>query len=334
MFEDAEDQSFWEYVFIDYNYDELLKNYISESTTITPAIFTNRTVNATWECGSWPVISGGNGSSTSLTIMLDSNGNLENKTIPFAGGSNQTTFLTDPTDDGCGNGCSIINVFESSLFESWWYECNITIGDVNNATLEVHNIGDDLKALSAQSIALQGHISIPEQNKTGIQFQSYPATSVYGYPNEGYVDAMGNTIAMFAIGVIAQAANWNPTFLVIGDQPEIGSQLKVDWTFVALILGLTAGVQFLLFVLFAMVSNLVIVKDESPFSTARLLRPIVDRMGPRGTYADGEQILKSLGDGGVDKVVYSVRHPQKGILHHLDLGHQKRLRAFPRGDYD
>jgi hypothetical protein len=108
----------------------------------------------------------------------------------------------------------------------------------------------------------------------------------------------------------------------------------VNWKFIELIFCLTAGLQLILFVIASVVANLVIVKDDSPIATARLLRPIVDRLGPVGTAADGKEICKLLDDLGHEKVVYSVKHPQKGILHHLDLGHQKRLRAFPRGDYD
>jgi len=83
-----------------------------------------------------------------------------------------------------------------------------------------------------------------------------------------------------------------------------------------------------------MVANLVIVKDDSYIATAAPMRPILDRLGPVGTSADVKEICKLLDDHGHEKVVYSVKHPQKGILHHLDLGHQKRLRAFPRGEYD
>jgi hypothetical protein len=108
----------------------------------------------------------------------------------------------------------------------------------------------------------------------------------------------------------------------------------VSWNDITIIFALTAGLQLVLFILVSVISNLVIVKDDSHIATARLLRPIVDRLGPVGTSAAGDEICKLLNDHGHRKVVYSVKHPQKGSLHHLDLGHQKRLRAFPRGDYD
>lgn len=301
---------------------------------IPPVIFTNRTVNATWSCDSWLVTQGGNGTSTSLTIILDSKGDFQYINIPYAGGSNQTTFITNPNTYNCGPGCSTVHALEASDFKPWWYECNITVSPTHNATLPEHEIGEALARMAAAGIALQGHVVEAIQLKTEDQFQYYPATSYYGYPNGGDPDLMGSNIAQFAIGVVAAAANWNPQLQVAGRQPNTGSQLQVDWKFIAITFGLIGGLQLVLFVVASLVANLVIVKDDSYVATARLLRPIVDRLGPVGTSAHGKEICRLLDDHGHEKVVYSVKHPQNGILHHLDLGHQKRLRAFPRGEYD
>ena len=244
-------------------------------------------------------------------------------------------FITNTSDtEGCGEGCVVVHAFETSEWDSYWYRCNVNVSDTQNATLPEHQMGAPLKNLAAQGIALQGRVRDAAQNSSGIQFQSYPATSFYGTPRGGDADKMGLTVGVFATGVVATAGDANPQLLVTGHVPEFGSQLKVEWKFVAIILALTVFIQLVLFIVVAIVSNLVIVKDESPFSTARLLRPIIDRIGASGTYAEGSQIIKMLGNGPMDKVVYSVRHPQQGTIHHLDLGHQKRLRAFPRGDYD
>ncbi len=329
-FEDSYN-TYWEYVFQDENADAAND---TTSTVAPPIVFTDRTVNATWYCNSWLVTEGGNGSTTNLTIILDSKSDFQHITIPYAGGSNQTTFITNPDTYDCGPGCSTVYAFEASDSKPWWYECNITVSEVHNGTLPQHQIGQQLAHMAAAGIALQGHIVEDSQLQTGDQYQWYPATSYYGYPNGGDTGFAGSNIARFAIGVVATAADWNPQLTVVGGQPNTGSQLQVDWGKIEIIFGLTAGLQLVLFIIACLVANLVIVKDDSHIATARLLRPIVDRLGPVGTSADGKEITKLLDDHGHEKVVYSVKHPQKGILHHLDLGHQKRLRAFPRGDYD
>lgn len=197
----------WEYIFLDENADAANDTSISGSP---PRIFTNRTVNATYSCNSWLVTEGGNGTSTNLSIILDAKGDFKHISIPYAGGSNQTTFMTNPNSNDCGPGCSTVNALEASDLKPWWYECNITVSETHNATLKEHQIGQPLAKMAAAGIALQGHIVEASQLTTGDQFQYYPATSFYGYPNEGDVNLMGSNIAQFAIGVVATAADWNP----------------------------------------------------------------------------------------------------------------------------
>jgi hypothetical protein len=306
-----------------------------DPTNANPAaIYTNRSVSVYYNCSSWPVTEGGNGTSPNITILQDTEGDFQHIRLPYVGGPDQTTFITNPNTSDCGDGCSTVLAFEASRSIAWWYECNMTIGDTENALLPEHHIGSALSKMGAAAIALQGHAVDLAQNKTGQQYQTYPATSVYGFPKDGSIDNMGMTIARFSVGVVATAAQWNPNHTVAGDLPNTGSALDVHWDFIAVILGLTCGLQLVLFILCSVVANMVIVKDDSHIATARLLRPIVERLGPMGTYADGKEICKLLSNEGQEKVVYSVKHPQRGILHHLDLGHQKRLRAFPRGDYD
>ena len=307
----------------------------NDPNNVNPAaIYTNRTVYVRYACNSWPVTEGGNGTSLNITILLDSESHFQHITLPNAGGPNQTTFITNPNNLDCGDRCSTVYAFEASLSKPWWYQCNMTISDTENATHPEHHVGLALSKMGAAAIALQGHVADPIQEKTGQQFQTYPATSAYGFPNGGGIDAMGMTISQFSVGVVATAAQWNPFLTVDGDLPDTGSALEVKWFYIYIILGLTCGLQLFLFILCSVVANMVIVKDDSHFATARLLRPIVERLGPVGTYADGKEICKLLSNEGQEKVVYSVKHPQTGNLHHLDLGHQKRLRAFPRGDYD
>jgi hypothetical protein len=107
--------AYWEYVFQDENAD-------AANDDNPPIIFTNRTVNTTWSCYSWFVTEGGNGTTTNLTIILDADSDYLPITIPYAGGSNQTTFITNPNTYDCGPGCSTVHAFEASDTRPWWYE--------------------------------------------------------------------------------------------------------------------------------------------------------------------------------------------------------------------
>jgi hypothetical protein len=301
-------------------------------------VYTNRNINVTTSCTSFSVSAGGNGSTDSIQIIT--NGNGGKKTIPmgFAHVVDQTTYWTDIVGDNgtCGAGCMTVRAFEASNENAYYYECNITVSEVHNATMEEHKISDNLRQMAAGAIAMQGFLDgFSQQSDTSaIQSQGYPAQSDYGWPAEGNVQILGAKIGYFAVGVVAVTAEYNDMFTVWGDQPQAGSTMTVKWPSLYAIFALLAGLQMFFMVLTTFIANTVVVRDDSALATARLLRPLVERLGPAGTTASGKEIAKVLGDGGDTKVVYSVRHPETGQKHHLDVGLQRRLRAFPGGDYD
>ena len=297
------------------------------------SVYTNRTINSTWGCQSWAVTGGGNGNVSSLIVLEDSNGNTFNVKLPTVGGPDQTTFFAAPNET-CGSGCSTVEAFEASSTRPWYYSCNITVGTVNNGTRPEHQVGTSLRQMAASGIALQGYGLTSPGAK---QFQVYPSESSYGAPQDGSADNMGSLIGMFAIGVVTAAALYtNVTFMVPGEQPNIGNQLTVsEWKFIWLILALILGVQGIFFVMTAFLANRVLVKDESMLSTARLLRPILENLGDSGSAADGEAICEVLGDGPETRVIYTVLKDGKDDeLFHLELGNHRRCRAFPEGRYD
>lgn len=315
----------WEFVFFDW------------ATTGDIAVYTNRSVNTTWTCNSWIVLSGGNGTSTNLTVLNDANGGSFNVVVPKAGGPDQTTFFSDP-DANCGPGCSIVEAFEVSTSKSWYYNCNITVGTVQNATLPEHEIGINLRRMAANGIALQGYGLRPSLPGAQ-QYQVYPSQSTYGQRQDGDENGMGNLIGQFAIGVIAASAiytNQSLWLTVTGDQPQIGSQLQIDhFQFVWLILGLIVAAQGVGFVVAAFWANRVIVKDESVLATATLLRSAIKGLENSGNAAKTKAIFESLND---TRVIYTAPiHLEDKSLFHLEFSSHpraRRIRAFPEGTYD
>ena len=327
----ADDARSWIYVFLDSAPQSL--------GTKGTSVYTNRTINSTWSCQSWPVIQGGNGTVTNLTVLQDPNGGQAlNVTLPFVGGTDQTTFLTTPNIT-CGTGCSVVEAFEASLIQPWYYQCNITVGKVMNATLPQHAVGPSLRSMASAAIALQGY-GLKSPASSAVQYQVYPSESTYGQPQGGYNNGMGSLMARFSIGVVTAAAlssNQSLWFTVPGQQPQIGNQLNVSsgtgWLFIYLILGLLVGAQGVGFVVTAFWANRVLVKDESIFSTATLLRPILENLGDSGNAANGKVICDVLGDGPEMMVVYTAIKDEQNVFH-LELGGNPRHRAFPAGRYD
>ncbi|KAH6661634.1 hypothetical protein B0J14DRAFT_496881 [Halenospora varia] len=213
------------------------------------AMFTNRKINSTYSCLSFPVIGGGNGTVGNLTVLKNSNEDSFNVFLPIVPGLDTTTYFTNPVSR-CGDGCSIVEAFEASYNTSWYYQCNITVGTVVNAMIPEHEVGLNLREMASGGIALQGYgpnSHLPESK----QFQVYPSASPYGVPQKGDTDKMGRNIALFAIGVVSMAALYTShTVNVTGLQPHIGHELKVNhWNLICIIIGLIVGVQGAAFVL-------------------------------------------------------------------------------------
>ena len=296
------------------------------------SVATDRTINATGLCNSWPVVDGGDGSKSNITIMLSSLSVKTNVHIPITAGLNQTTYVTH-LSRSCGDGCGIITALETSLENPFYYECNITVTKVDNAERPEHEVVSSLRTLAASAIALQGYVAPSVNNNTDLQFQTYPAEFAYGAAQNGSTHAMGLQISAFSMGVIAVAAQNNPQIMVPGDQPQAGLTLNIaQWKYVHLILGLTAGLQLVLVIITALVSNRAIVKDKSHLAVARLLSPFVEQLGSSGSIATGKEISDAFGSEA--KFIYSVDRTSQSDLLRLSMGQQKPVRRFPKGLYD
>ncbi|KAF7952122.1 uncharacterized protein EAE97_001619 [Botrytis byssoidea] len=304
----------WVFVFMDTSSDGLTSAY------------SDRTIESTSSCESYPVLEGGNGNFTNLNISKKGNSEGFKVKVPIAAGPDQTTFFTNPFTT-CGEGCSIVEALEASANEPWYYKCNITVGPVINAQNANQEVSLSLRHMSSAAIALQGYAANPELNDT--QYRIYVSESTCGYPRNGSAVDFGYQISYFAIGAIAAAANSNnPSIYAIGDRPVIGTQLKI--TQHALLLGLLIGlvsVQAICFITTAFVANKVVVKDESIFSTASILRPVMNSLGGHGNVAEGEQICDVLSHL---RLRYTAVQDEKDrSVWKVGLSNAERLKRFP-----
>ncbi|KAF4975457.1 hypothetical protein FZEAL_7754 [Fusarium zealandicum] len=216
-------------------------------------VSTNRSVEAVGRCRSWKVTSGGSGNQSTITIADDSRSEVE---LMAVNGVDQTTFMFDASSDQ-GTTWSEVTAFEASTSNAWYYRCNVSFGPVINAARKEHELGVNITALASSSIALQGYgASSLSSSNSSQQFQSYPAESTYGEPQKGSVGGMGVLMAAFSVGAVAVASQASNGIVVQGLRPLNGVVLEIShWKFVHLILGLTLGVQLLLGVGIAILSN-------------------------------------------------------------------------------
>ena len=280
-------------------------------------------------------------------------------TIPTEySGQDSTTYIypgtqipQNETEYSCGPRCMWIWAWKSNStlpFDKGearaLIKCPITVSPVTNVTEDSQIVSDGTAKLAASAIGLQGRSSNPPQNNfttTWRQYQFYPWGCVKSpsplhssvlYETDSHrsrweihdhrLDEVGANMASFALGSLAWMATTNPTFGTEGLVPILGYRLSVHWDYVIALCACIVGIHFALFAAAVYTSRLVIIKDDNFLSTARLLKPLVEHLGPRATFLGGRELSDAIEEFVPGGVVYGPREdgPLGGTA--LDLGEQ------------
>lgn len=179
-----------------------------------------------------------------------------------------------------------------------FFNCSTTISQVHGAIIPQHMMSDQLARNAAAAIGSNVIWKWTED----YTFQSATYNSASRWDNwQGRTGAAATNvaeynIARFATGSLAILDESNRKIEMPGMRPEEGVVLSVKWIYVWLTWGLLLGTQFVVGVVTVVKGNTVFCKDESFLSTARLLRPLVDRLGDNGSSADGAEIAEMFGN--------------------------------------
>lgn len=231
-----------------YVFHEVNPNTINNNDRLPVTAVTDRSIEVNTECRAFRVLEGGNGTRSNITVQLPNN-QIGVVNLPVRGGLDQNTYMTD-TRIECGPRCAIVTMFEAAYPDAWWYNCTVSVGDVEGAARPEEMVGDDLARMAAAGIALQGFASVSADAPSGtqsketevvVQSQVYPSENLYGTPFSGAVKTLAATMSRFATGVIAIAAENNDAIVLPGMMPEIGNKLKMEhWPIIHVILTATA----------------------------------------------------------------------------------------------
>ncbi|KAF5234497.1 hypothetical protein FAUST_7585 [Fusarium austroamericanum] len=250
-------------------------------------VATPRKISISTKCESYPVISGGDGSSTEIEYRKNATNGKGQETVrvgvPFTAESDQTIFITN-TSITCGSGCSTVMALETSAKDPWFYSCNTTVGAVTNGTIPEHQVPEYVRVMVSHAIALQGFSANSSFNNSDLQYQVYPAQSPFGTPLQGTVQAMELTVSRFAAGVIAMMAKVNDAIVVDGLPPTKGWSLNVDhWDYILIILAVIVWFQFAFSVVVAFMATRVVMPHGGATSMAKVLRAMAADDDPDGT---------------------------------------------------
>jgi len=247
-----------------------------------------------------------------------------------------STYATK-INETCGNRCARVWAVELERVlpledrRGWYYDCNITVGRVTNATLDKPDVSDSFAWMAAGAVALKGSYSTKFQY---IEHRTYPYPHPCSKIQNGSADGMGRQMASFAIGTIAGAAMNNRPTRVLDQVYAEGERLLVPYfRTIHVMLGLTGGLLLSLSIIAAFVANRVVVVEDGPLAISHLLAPLVNRVGLKGSLLGGKDIGKEI-QANVVFVCSDVDTSDNTRLYRLDVVEAQPRKRFPDGWYE
>ncbi|KAF1831497.1 hypothetical protein BDW02DRAFT_600743 [Decorospora gaudefroyi] len=206
----------------------------------------------------------------------------------------------------CGPRCTNFTVmqygFSDRVANTSLFLCNSTLSTVTRAhaknDITTHTDEDRAAVYGTDGFAriaagAIGWTGIPWNSWMDRQTRSYSQGSQWSPAHQVTKEEVADMLMRFTIGAVAAFDDHGIRYN-IGRQtvvPSQGQQLDVDWSYIFSILGGICGIQFFALCLLVLFANRTIVRDDSYFSMAMLLMPVVDRIGAAGgTNMSGDEI--------------------------------------------
>ena len=300
-------------------------------------LLSNRSILATATCIELDVDGGVNNSTDEDGLHFFVNGK-------FPGAKNWTEWYLPMYANGaitwmadvkelCGPRCTSFTVVQPELKsyhvdKTSLFRCNSTVSVVNKGD-DKHDItilgdeekgrvfGNDLWARTASGAL--GWTGISEEGWARLQYRLYTQGSRWSPLSTMNESAVEDLMARFTIGAIAAFDDHGLRFNVTKQHvvPSPGQQLDVDWSYILSILGGICGIQFAALCCLLIFANRTIVRDESFFSVAMLLSPVIGRIGKNMNMSGDE--IKHHPKLQFKKIQYSYREGKSGEPHEVDI---------------
>lgn len=316
------DQTYDEGIYTNSAQDSYWYRFIDQSPyDPSETVVSSRTVSSNATCTSYDVISGGYGFDEDPIVYHDpeTGENVPVSIAPTAFGC--ATWSAD-YDHTCGPRCTKVNVLltadniSSSVPIPRFFSCNNTVGRVTNLDsywgYDAYIIADEQARLWAGAIGFSGFSDGDPMEYVRYEYASDWSPS--GSSNEASISQL---LMSFTAGALAANDANGPRVNVTGYYPVQAQVVDVEWKWtIALLAGIPA-VQFLVLLAVLIWANKVIIKDTSHLAVARLLRPVVEKLGDKGCLLTGDEIAEALGNY---RLKYGVRNPPQGSLAYSRLG--------------
>lgn len=237
-------------------------------------------------------------------------------------------------DEYCGARCTNFTIVQprlghSNITKTSLFLCNSTVSQVekepdkhditisNRADMDAVFGTDDFARTASGAMAWKG---LGTKGWDDVQFRTYTQGSDFSPWHIMNSSSVADILMRFTIGAIAAFDDHGIRHNITGIVPAPGQQLDVDWSYMLCILGGICGIQLAALCCLLLFANRTIVRDESYFSVAMLLSPVVGRIGREGggMNMSGEEI-KEHPKLRYEKIQYSYREGKDGGPHQVDI---------------
>jgi hypothetical protein len=152
------------------------------------------------------------------------------------------------------------------------------------------------------------------------QFRSYTQGSKWSPAHTVSAQEVEDLLMRFTIGAIGAFDDHGIRFNMTNQhaRPIQGQQLEVDWPYILCILGSICFIQLAALCCLLVFANRAVVRDNSLFSLAMLLSPVVGRIGKAGMNMSGDEI-KEHPKLRWKKIRYDYREGKDGEPNQVDI---------------
>ncbi|CCX33947.1 Similar to hypothetical protein [Tuber melanosporum Mel28]; acc. no. XP_002836511 [Pyronema omphalodes CBS 100304] len=313
-----------------YKFQEYAVPKESKSNNIkVMAVKTSRHINITTTCDWYPIVEGQAGTDGGAEVVIEVNGTkVKHPWANQFSAAGKTVWMNpnarpnktelkgrswDAKKYDCGPRCAYTFVYhflhggdiaQNPQPVGDFLNCTATFTEVFGALIPEHTLHNNVAQRTAAAIGSSADLKYDEDEKMIYQYNVVDGNSMYDTwdglaRNTTFADNPDKPssnrraaflISRFAIGSISVLDTSGERVQVKGLAPSVGVRLEVKWNYVYAVLGGLIGAQVLAGIVTLKLSNTVVCKDTSFWSTARLLRPIVARMGETGSAATGAEI--------------------------------------------
>ena len=332
---------------------KIMSYYFQDQNPSNPALtlLSRRHINFTASCTQLEIIEGGNGVETALTYLNEEKQPVTMDVVRVGPGA--MTFLS-MLNSTCGSRCTEMFALQSANNETItppaFFSCKNTVSPVHgiegyvqkgqNASL--YQLRDEQARIIAGAIGWTGFNYTPGDP---LQYVRYSIDSWWSPNKPATADVTAAHIMEFSAEAIAAFDYNGPRQVVAGWYPATAQTVNVLWRSAGAILGAIPFLQLLVLLCVVRYANEAIIKDASCMTTARLLRPLVEKLGTHGCLLTGREVAEEFPDM---RLKYGYREPlsdlqfhnkiDSDVVRHVDLIEEHEglgiQGAMPPGRYD